>query len=136
MSAQRRGPFVWSHKSTAWWSTDGRRGEPPTERIRYVGRVTSGERLRNLRKRAGLTQVELAQRAGVVPTVLSAYERGRREPGADTFLRPVAAAGFEPTWTPRLDPVVQGRRLADVLDLAEALPFRARPMPRAKLRSA
>lgn len=98
--------------------------------------MTSGERLRDLRRRAGLTQVELARRAGVVATVLSAYERGRREPGADTFLRLVAAAGFEPTWSRRLDPVVQGRRLADVLDLAQALPFRPRPMPKAKLRSA
>ena len=49
--------------------------------------MTSGERILDLRKRAGLTQAELALRAGVVPTVLSAYERGRREPGADTFLR-------------------------------------------------
>lgn len=92
--------------------------------------------LAELRRRAGLTQAELAARAGVVPTVLSAYERGRREPGADTFLRIVAAAGFEPSWRPVLDPVEQGRRLADVLRLAEALPHRPRPMPRARLRSA
>lgn len=98
--------------------------------------MTSGERIRDLRRRAGLTQAELARRAGIVPTVLSAYERGRREPGADTFLRLVAAAGFEPMWAPRLDPAVQGRRLADVLDLAEALPFRPRPMPKARLRIA
>ncbi len=101
-----------------------------------MGCVTSGERIRDLRRRAGLTQAELAERAGVVPTVLSAYERGRREPGADTFLRLVAAAGFEPTWSRHIDSAVQGRRLADVLDLAEALPFRPRPMPRAKLRRA
>jgi transcriptional regulator with XRE-family HTH domain len=82
-----------------------------------------------------LTQAELAERAGIVPTVLSAYERGRREPGADTFLRIVAAAGFEPTWVRHLDPAVQGRRLVEVLELAEALPFRPRPMPRARLAS-
>lgn len=69
--------------------------------------------------------------SGCCATGLSAYERGRREPGADTFLRIAAAAGYEPAWRPAVDPVVQGRRLADVLTLAEALPFRPRPMPRA-----
>jgi transcriptional regulator with XRE-family HTH domain len=97
--------------------------------------VTSGEQLRELRRRAGLTQAEVASRTGVVTSVLSAYERGRREPGADTFLRIAAAVGFEPTWVRRLDPAVQGRRLVEVLELAEALPFRPRPMPRPHLRA-
>jgi len=98
--------------------------------------MTAGEQLSMIRRRSGLTQAELARRAGIVAPVLSAYERGRREPGADTFLRVAAAAGFEPRWQPMLDPVVQGRRLADVLTLAEALPYRPRPMPRARLRRA
>ena len=89
-----------------------------------------------MRRRAGLTQAQLAARAGIVAPVLSAYERGRREPGADTFLRIIAAAGFEPRWQSVLDPTVQGRRLADVLRLADALPHRPRPMPRMHLRSA
>lgn len=97
--------------------------------------MTSGEYLRQLRSRAGLTQAEVARRTGIVTTVLSAYERGRREPGADTFLRIVEAIGFEPNWTRRLDPATQGRRLVEVLQLAEALPFRARPMPRPRLRA-
>jgi transcriptional regulator with XRE-family HTH domain len=97
--------------------------------------VTSGQQLRELRRRAGLTQDEVARRSGVGTTVLSAYECGRREPGADTFLRIVDAIGFEPTWTRRLDPAVQGRRLVEVLELAEALPFRPRPMPRPRLRA-
>lgn len=97
--------------------------------------MTSGEQLRALRCRAGLTQAEVARRSGVVTTVLSAYERGRREPGADAFLRIAEAIGFEPTWTRRLDPAVQGRRLVEVLELAEALPFRPRPMPRPRLRA-
>jgi transcriptional regulator with XRE-family HTH domain len=97
--------------------------------------VTSGQQLRELRHRAGLTQAEVARRTGIVTSVLSAYERGRREPGADTFLRIAAAIGFEPTWNRRLDPVVQGRRLVEVLELAEALPFRPRPMPRPRLRA-
>jgi transcriptional regulator with XRE-family HTH domain len=82
-----------------------------------------------------LTQAEVARRTGVVTSVLSAYERGRREPGADTFLRIAEAIGYAPTWTRRLDPAVQGRRLVEVLELAEALPFRPRPMPRPRLRA-
>lgn len=97
--------------------------------------MTVGQRLADLRRRAGLTQAEVAGRTGIGTTVLSAYERGRREPGAETFLRIAAAIGFEPAWVRRLDPAVQGERLAEVLDLAEALPYRARPMPRARLRA-
>lgn len=97
--------------------------------------MTSGEQLRELRRRAGLTQAEVARRSGVVTTVLSAYERGRREPAADTFLRIAEAIGFELTWMRRLDPAVQGRRLVEVLELAEALPFRPRPMPHPRLRA-
>ncbi len=37
---------------------------------------TIGNRLRELRKRRGMTQVELAQRLGMDQSVLSRYERG------------------------------------------------------------
>ena len=80
---------------------------------------------------AGLTQRERARRVGIPATVLSAYERGRREPGTDVFLAIVRAAGFEPAFIRRLDDRRQGQRLAQVLELAEALPYRPRPMPRA-----
>jgi transcriptional regulator with XRE-family HTH domain len=88
--------------------------------------------LRQIRHEAGLTQRELARRAGIPATVLSAYERGRREPGTDAFLALVRAAGFEPAWVRRLDDRRQGQRLAQVLELAEALPYRPRAMPRAR----
>ncbi|MFM7872461.1 MAG: helix-turn-helix domain-containing protein, partial [Actinomycetota bacterium] len=39
--------------------------------------MLSGKTLRDLRKQAGLSQVEVARRAEIVATVLSAYERGR-----------------------------------------------------------
>src|SRR5688500_7339688 len=38
-----------------------------------------GERLRNLREAAGLTQEELAQRAGLTAKAVSALERGERK---------------------------------------------------------
>ncbi|MGI9051746.1 MAG: helix-turn-helix domain-containing protein [Ilumatobacteraceae bacterium] len=94
--------------------------------------MSAATTLRSIRRRAGLRQVDLAGRAGITPSVLSAYEHGRRQPGADAFLALVEAAGFEPTYARRLDDRRQGRRLADVLTLAEALPFRPRPMPRVR----
>ena len=47
------------------------------------------------RHKAGLTQAELAERAGVVPSMISAYERDRRQPTLATLLRLLKAAGFE-----------------------------------------
>lgn len=94
--------------------------------------VKAASTLRAIRDRTGLSQVELARRVGITASVLSAYEHDRRQPGADVFLALVRAAGLEPTYVRRLDDRVQGRRLADVLALAEVLPYRARPMPRAR----
>ena len=51
--------------------------------------------LTRARKRAGLTQAELARRAGTSQPVISAYEHGRRDPGIETLRRLVRAAGAE-----------------------------------------
>ena len=53
----------------------------------------AGSLLRAARKAAGLTQAELARRAGVTQSVISAYEAGRREPSVATLSRLVDAAG-------------------------------------------
>jgi transcriptional regulator with XRE-family HTH domain len=80
--------------------------------------------------RSGLSQAELARRAGLSRSVVNAYARGSREPGADTLARLVGAGGFEMGLSPRepgIDRERAGRILVQVLELAEALPFRPRP---------
>jgi predicted nucleotidyltransferase/DNA-binding XRE family transcriptional regulator len=53
----------------------------------------AGSLLRRARKTARLTQAELAQRAGVTQSVVSAYESGRREPALSTLARLIEASG-------------------------------------------
>ena len=47
------------------------------------------------RLEAGISQQELAERAGVDRSMISAYEHGRRQPTIPTLLRLLKAAGFE-----------------------------------------
>ena len=51
--------------------------------------------LRQARKRAGLSQAELAARAGVTQSVISAYESGQRQPSIPALTRLIEAAGFQ-----------------------------------------
>lgn len=87
-----------------------------------------GETLRRLRLRAGRTQADVAAAVGIPATVLSAYERGRRQPGVATASRIVDELGYRIVLEQQLDPEVQAKRLVDVLGLAEALPYRPRPL--------
>lgn len=48
---------------------------------------TMGQRLARLRKERGWTQVELAERTGIVQTVLSDYERGKLRLNAEMIVR-------------------------------------------------
>jgi transcriptional regulator with XRE-family HTH domain len=47
------------------------------------------------RLKAGISQGELARSAGIPATMVSAYERDRRQPTLPTLLRLLRAAGFE-----------------------------------------
>jgi predicted nucleotidyltransferase/DNA-binding XRE family transcriptional regulator len=68
-----------------------------------------GDLLREARKRSGLSQTELAARAGVTQSVVSEYEAGKRQPAVPTLARLLAAAGFELTMgMERSDPAVRG----------------------------
>lgn len=55
--------------------------------------MSAGTMLREARRRARLSQTELARRAGVAQSVISAYESGRREPGLRTFAKLIEATG-------------------------------------------
>ncbi|MDP4013587.1 MAG: helix-turn-helix transcriptional regulator [Candidatus Nanopelagicales bacterium] len=81
-----------------------------------------------MRIAAGLSQAELARRSGIPRTVINAYERGRREPGATALARLAEACGQRLTVVPRrrLNLARNARVLAEVLDLAERLPRRRR----------
>ena len=51
--------------------------------------------VREARKRAGLTQAALAERAGVAQSTVARIESGARTPSTDMVERLVGAAGFE-----------------------------------------
>jgi transcriptional regulator with XRE-family HTH domain len=83
--------------------------------------------LQEIHRRSGLSQAELARRAGLPRSVINTYLHGHRAAGADALSRIAAAGRMELTLAPRtspVDPERAGRRLAQVLDLAEALPFK------------
>lgn len=46
-----------------------------------------GERLKELRKRIGLTQTELGKKIGVSSSAIGMYEQGKREPDNHTLLK-------------------------------------------------
>ena len=56
---------------------------------------SAGSILREARQRAGLTQADLAARAGVTQSVISAYESGRRQPSLPVLRSLINAAGLE-----------------------------------------
>ena len=56
---------------------------------------TAGSLLRRARQGAGISQAELAFRAGVAQSVISAYEAGQRQPSLPTLAKLVDAAGSD-----------------------------------------
>jgi transcriptional regulator with XRE-family HTH domain len=62
----------------------------------YVVRPSLSAALVKLaRLKAGLSQRELAERASVPTTMVSAYERDRRQPTLETLRKLLRAAGFD-----------------------------------------
>jgi len=59
--------------------------------------VTPGQLIRDARREARLSQTDLARRAGVAQSVISAYESDRREPGMAMLSKLIEATGHELT---------------------------------------
>ncbi len=109
--------------------------------------MDTGALLRDARRRAGLTQAELARLSGTSQATLSAYERGGKTPSADTLARVLAAAGARLATVPATRPVrtpsaaaLRGaaRGLNEVIELAAQLPTRhgrALTFPRLPIRA-
>ena len=70
---------------------------------------TAGALLRRARAGAGLSQTELAARAGVTQSVISAYESGHRQPALMTLAALIEAAGYELVVDVRRQPSPLGR---------------------------
>ncbi len=60
-----------------------------------VRETAAGALLRRARGKAGLSQAELAARAGVTQSVISAYESGHRQPAVPTLAALIDAAGYD-----------------------------------------
>jgi transcriptional regulator with XRE-family HTH domain len=91
-------------------------------------RVAS-ELIAQIRSAAGLSQVELARRAGLQASVMSAYEHGRRQPSVSALARIAGAAGLELEISPPSDEAAlerAGKVLIDVIELADNMPSRPR----------
>jgi transcriptional regulator with XRE-family HTH domain len=54
---------------------------------------SASELLLEARRRSGMTQTQVAQRAGTTQSVISAYEGGRRQPSLPVLLHLIAATG-------------------------------------------
>ena len=70
---------------------------------------SAGALLHQARKRAGLSQAELAARAGITQSVISAYESGHRQPSIPVLAALVDAAGYELVMDVRRQPRRLGR---------------------------
>jgi len=71
--------------------------------------TAAGALLRKARRQTGLSQVELAMRAGVTQSVISAYESGHRQPAIPALAALVDAAGYELVMDVRRQPRRLGR---------------------------
>jgi transcriptional regulator with XRE-family HTH domain len=90
--------------------------------------MEAAEMLRRARREAGLTQRELAARAGTSQAAIAAVETGRKQPSVATLSRwlDVAGAGLALQPAEEIRLTRRGEDLVAVLRLAQALPSRRR----------
>jgi transcriptional regulator with XRE-family HTH domain len=90
---------------------------------------SAAELIGEITRRSKLKHSELARRAGVDRSVLSAYARGRRQPSVAAMARIARGAGLQLELTPVLEKESlerQAKVFEMVLDLADSLPFKGR----------
>jgi transcriptional regulator with XRE-family HTH domain len=78
--------------------------------------------VREARSSAGLTQRELAERAGTAQSVVARIESGATSPTWDTFARLLTAAGFELDSKLVVSPASESHMLADVSRILRLTP--------------
>jgi transcriptional regulator with XRE-family HTH domain len=83
---------------------------------------TAAALLQLARLKAGLSQRQLAERASVPTTMISAYERDQRQPTLPTLLRLLRAAGFDLRM--RLEPYEVADEDVETLDNRQAEKWR------------
>ena len=89
----------------------------------------AAELIERIRRTSGLSQAELARRAGLQPSVVSAYEHGRRQPSVSALARIARAAGMELALSGLSDEANlerAGKVLIDVIELADRMPSKDR----------
>lgn len=91
-------------------------------------RKTLGVRLRATRKGRGLTQLHLAERAGVSPELISRIERGSMLPSLPTFVRLLDALDLPADFALGRDPLRLDAELASWSALGNTLPKEVRAM--------
>lgn len=78
-----------------------------------------GSKIRQLRKKAGMTQSELARRLEISPSAVGMYEQGRREPDNQTLLKLCAVFDVSSDYLlshPETDPNSGSVEVAEVFD--------------------
>lgn len=78
----------------------------------------AGRMLRQARRRAGLTQRELATKSGIPQETIARVERGRADPRVNTLDRLLAACGFGLEVLPRLGIGVDRTQIRALLRLS------------------
>jgi transcriptional regulator with XRE-family HTH domain len=90
---------------------------------------SAAELIGEITRRSKLKHSELARRAGIDRSVLSAYARGRRQPSVAAMARIARGAGLQLELAPAMERESLERQatvLEMVLDLAGSLPFKGR----------
>ena len=76
------------------WSDGGGAAVARDSQLAIFSRMSIASIVREARRRAGLTQAELAERAGVPQSTIGRIESGTRVPSSEMVERLVDAAGF------------------------------------------